>query len=216
MIRAAAAAAAPVVWANVVLPRLGLGLRGRTVANVGYAVGYRALFDGQPNWLSANGLRLGLAGAGAVVAGFGAALSVPAVRAALASSSSREPEVAAHEWISLHIPAGTVFAEETVFRGTLDPLLSANLGRGPALLVGALTFGLCHITPARAVGDPVLPTVVATTAAGLAFTLLARRAESATAPALVHLALNAGGALLTLRSTRGASDRNRPVAANMA
>ena len=98
------------------------------------------------------------------------------------------------EWVTIHIPLGTVYSEETIFRGTLDPLLDEVAGP-VGKWCGALIFGLWHIHPARAAGDSVAATLAATAVGGLIFSWLRRRTGSATAPALAHLALNAGGAL---------------------
>ncbi|MFB7877703.1 lysostaphin resistance A-like protein [Nocardia sp. NPDC056064] len=184
----------PPLWSNRVLPALELPLRGRTAANVAFAGLYSGVFDGRPNWLSASGFRWGLGGAAAVIAGYVVALSIPAVRRLPLEVAERVPETSTLEWIALHIPVGTVLAEEAVFRGTLDPLLDDELGPA-APVVGALDFGVWHVHPARAAGDPVAVTVAATTLAGLVFGWLRRRSGSATAPALLHLAINAGGAL---------------------
>ncbi|WP_336086486.1 CPBP family intramembrane glutamic endopeptidase [Nocardia sp. SSK8] len=176
------------------LPALELPIRGRTVANVVFAAGYAGVFGGRPKWLSATGFRWGIGGAALVFAGYGVALSIPALRRLPLEVAERVPETSTLEWIALHIPVGTVLAEEAVFRGTLDPLLDDALGP-VAPVAGAIDFGLWHIEPARAAGDPVAVTVAATTLAGLGFGWLRRRSGSATAPALVHLAINAGGAL---------------------
>lgn len=189
-----AALVLPVLWNNRVLPSLGLPLRGRTAANIGFAAGYTKVFRGSPNWLAPSGFRWGLASAAVVLAGYAVVLAVPSLRRLPLEIAVRAPETSTLEWIALHIPVGTVLAEEAIFRGTLDPLLAESIGP-PALALSATDFGLWHIQPATAVGDPVLPTVLATTVAGLVFGELRRRSGSATAPALLHLALNAGGAL---------------------
>ncbi|MGY0502980.1 CPBP family intramembrane glutamic endopeptidase [Nocardia sp. FBN12] len=129
-----------------------------------------------------------------VLAGYAVALAVPSLRRLPLEIAVRAPETSTLEWIALHIPVGTVLAEEAIFRGTLDPLLAASAG-ATAPAISAVDFGLWHIQPARAAQDPVLPTVLATTLAGLVFSVLRRRSGSATAPALLHLAINAGGAL---------------------
>ncbi|MEV0357059.1 CPBP family intramembrane glutamic endopeptidase [Nocardia sp. NPDC050697] len=185
--RALLAVAAPLVWHNAVLPRLALDIRGRTAANVAFATGYARVFAGEPRWGAAAGWRLGLGAAAAVLAGYGAALALPPARRALAATPDRSPGVSLPEWVGAHIPLGTVYSEELIFRGTLDPIAGTPLT--------ALTFGLWHIAPARAAGDPILPTIAVTTAAGLIFGALRRRTGSATAPALLHYALNAGGAV---------------------
>ncbi|MFD6398151.1 CPBP family intramembrane glutamic endopeptidase [Nocardia sp. NPDC060249] len=193
-LEAVAALALPLLWNNRVLPGLDLPLRGRTAANIAFATGYTKIFRGHPNWLSPSGFRWGLGSAAIVAAGYAVALSIPSLRRLPLEIAVRAPETSTLEWIGLHIPVGTVLAEEAVFRGTLDRVLAESAG-SPAPVIGALDFGLWHIQPARAAGDPVVPTVAATTLAGLVFTELRRRSGSATAPALLHLAINAGGAL---------------------
>ncbi|WP_433196187.1 lysostaphin resistance A-like protein [Nocardia sp. CA-107356] len=177
------------------LPRLNLGLRGRTAANAGFATGYALVFRGRPNWLSARGLGYGLASASMVAAGYGAAVAIPAVRDRLGTFDGRAPDVPFGEWVIVHIPIGTVYSEELIFRATLDPLLDNTFGPRSGSLIGAATFGLWHIHPARAAGDSVPASIAATAAGGLVFGLLRRRTESASAPALLHCAVNAGGAL---------------------
>jgi membrane protease YdiL (CAAX protease family) len=104
------------------------------------------------------------------------------------AAAAARPSADFAEWVLVHIPLGTVYAEEQIFRATLDPLL------GPA--IGAATFGLWHIHPARVAGDNVVVTVVATAAAGLAFDWLATRYDTVAAPALAHLAINVAGAAI--------------------
>ncbi|WP_433728385.1 lysostaphin resistance A-like protein [Nocardia sp. CA-129566] len=185
----------PLAWSNWVLPRLDLELPGRTAANAGFATGYALMFRGRPNWLSARGLGCGLAAAGVVAAGYGAAVAIPAIRDRLGGFVDRAPDVPLGEWIAVHIPIGTVYSEELVFRATLNRLLDNDFGPCRGALIGALTFGLWHIRPARAAGDSVPASIAATAAGGLVFDLLRRRTDSATAPALLHFAVNAGGAL---------------------
>ncbi|MFF0611902.1 CPBP family intramembrane glutamic endopeptidase [Nocardia tengchongensis] len=189
-----AALAIPLIWSNHLLPALRLDVRGRTAANTGYALAYTAAFGGDPNFRSRRGLRAGVVAAATVLSGYAAALAIPATRRHLARLVDRGPGVSTLEWTALHIPGGTVLTEELVYRSTLTPLLertAGELGTG----VGALVFGLSHIQPARAAADPIAGTVALTTGAGLLFDLLRRHTGSATAPALLHLALNAGGAL---------------------
>lgn len=175
------------------LPRLGSGIRGRTLANAVFATGYAAVFGGRPKWLSRRGLAWGAAAFGTVGAAYGVGLAVPGIRDRIAKVADRAPEVSTAEWVGLHIPVGTVYSEELIFRGTLDRLFD---DAGPVRRhCGAVVFGLWHIHPARSAGDSVPVTVAVTTAGGLLFSWLRRRSGSATAPALAHLALNAGGAL---------------------
>ncbi|MFD0361650.1 CPBP family intramembrane glutamic endopeptidase [Nocardia sp. GCM10030253] len=195
---------APLIWSNWLLPRLGLDMRGRTAANAGFATGYALVFDGRANWSSVRGLRYGLASASVVVAGYSAAVAIPEVRRRLRQFADRGPDVTPAEWIVVHIPIGTVYSEELIFRGTLDPLLDNTFGSRAGILLGASTFGLWHIQPARAAGDSVPATVAATALGGLVLGMLRRRTDSATAPALLHLAINAGGALAPRLAVRWA------------
>lgn len=177
------------------LPELGLSVRGRTLANAGFATVYAVAFRGAPNWFSAKGFRYGVVSSSLVAAGYVVALAIPLVRKGLHGFDDRGPEVSPAEWIAVHIPIGTVYSEEMIFRATLDPLLDNMFGSRIGSLLGALTFGLWHIHPARAAGDSVPVTMAATTAAGVAFGWLRRRTGSVTAPALLHSAINVGGAL---------------------
>ncbi|MGW5388056.1 CPBP family intramembrane glutamic endopeptidase [Nocardia sp. NPDC003963] len=196
------AVAAPLLWNNWLLPRLALDRRGRTAANMVAATGYALAFDGRPNWISGRGLRYGVACAGVVAAGCAAALLVPPVRRALGDSADRAPDVSTAEWVAVHIPLGTVYTEELIFRGTLDPLLDREFGCRVGALAGASVFGLWHIHPARAAGDNIVGTVAFTGISGLLFGALRRYTGSATAPALLHWAVNAGGAVLSRRGGR--------------
>lgn len=205
-VRVAGAVGLPLLWNNVVLPRLRLGHRGRTAANALAATGYALVFDGTPRWTSARGLSYGIGCAGIVAAGFAVASVVPPLRRALAAPRDRAPETSTVEWVAVQIPLGTVYTEELIFRATLEPLLDSEFGDRAGRLLGAAAFGLWHIHPARATGDSVPATVAFTGAAGLLFGALYRHTGSAAAPALLHWAVNAGGALVP-RLLRG----NRPM-----
>ncbi|NNH75609.1 CPBP family intramembrane metalloprotease [Nocardia uniformis] len=193
--KTAVAIALPLLWSNRVLPGLNLDMRGRTAANVAFASAYAFTFGGRPNWLSPRGRRVGITAAAVVTSGYAAALAIPGIRQRLVAVPDRAPEVTDLEWVSLHIPLGTVYSEEMIFRATLSPILDGTAGRFGKWL-SAATFGLWHIYPARAAGDSVPGAVAATAAAGLLFDELGRRTGSTTAPALLHLAVNAGGALV--------------------
>ncbi|WP_040686366.1 CPBP family intramembrane glutamic endopeptidase [Nocardia vinacea] len=207
--KTAVAVGIPLAWSNWLLPRSRLDLRGRTAANAGFATGYALVFRGRPNWLSVRGLGYGLASASVVAAGYGAAVAIPALRDRLGGFADRAPDVPLGEWVAVHIPIGTVYSEELIFRATLNPLLDNEFGPGGGVLIGAATFGLWHIYPARAAGDSVPASIAATAAGGLLFDLLRRRTDSATAPALLHFAMNAGGALAPRIAARFASVRGR-------
>ncbi|MFI7671404.1 lysostaphin resistance A-like protein [Nocardia sp. NPDC049526] len=196
-------------WSGWLLPRLRLDMRGRTAANAGFATAYALAFRGRPNWLSARGLGYGLASAGVVAAGYGAAVAIPALRDRLGGFADRAPDVSLDEWVAVHIPIGTVYSEELIFRATLNPLLDKEFGPRRGALIGAAAFGLWHIHPARAAGDSIAASIAATAAGGLLFDLLRRRTDSATAPALLHFAVNAGGALAPRIAARFASTRAR-------
>ncbi|MEU4316741.1 CPBP family intramembrane glutamic endopeptidase [Nocardia sp. NPDC024068] len=214
--RVLVAVAAPLLWSNWLLPRAGMGRRGRTVANTLAATGYTLVLGGRPNWVSGSGLRAGIGCAALVAAGYTVAAYLPPVRRVLGDSGDRAADVSTAEWVAVHIPLGTVYTEELIFRATLDPLLDTEFGSRVGTVAGAAAFGLWHIHPARAAGDSVAVTVAFTGASGLLFGALARYSGSVTAPALLHWAVNAGGALLarkTLgRAGVGSSPRHRPGA----
>ncbi|MFX0573961.1 CPBP family intramembrane glutamic endopeptidase [Nocardia nepalensis] len=195
-------------WRNWVLPRSSLDMRGRTAVNAGFATAYALTFGGRPHWLSARGLGYGLASAGVATAGYGAAVAIPAIRSRLTPYADRSPDIRLGEWVAVHIPIGTAYSEELIFRTTLDPLLDNTFGSSRGALLAAATFGLWHIQPARAAGDSVPASVAATAVGGLVFDLLRRRTDSATAAALLHFAINAGGALAPRIAARLASVRS--------
>jgi len=141
------------------------------------------------------GLRLGLATAGLVAVGVGVGSTVPRVRAAMAVSAL--PARPWH-WLAVEIPLGTVWSEETAFRGALATTAAAGFGPVGGRAVQAITFGLSHIPDARDTGAPVLGTVAVTGLAGWVFGLLAERSGSLLAPMLAHLAINEAGAVAAL------------------
>jgi membrane protease YdiL (CAAX protease family) len=145
------------------------------------------------------GLRLGAAVAGAVAAGVAAATRVPRVRAAMATR-----ELPAHpaRWLGLEIPLGTVWSEETAFRGALATVAADAFGPTAGRALQALTFGLSHIPDARSSGEPVMGTVAVTALAGWVFALLKERSGSVLAPMLAHLAINEAGAVSALAVQR--------------
>ncbi|MFF3574732.1 CPBP family intramembrane glutamic endopeptidase [Nocardia jiangxiensis] len=226
----------PLLWNNWLLPRLRLGPRGRTAANVAFATVHAAAFrtrrprderdsdSGTADCVSSmpistargdryttrrppladRGLRCGSVLFAAVCIGYCTALAIPSLRTRLSEFADRAPEVGLVEWAGVHIPFGTVYSEELIFRGTLDPLLDETF-ETYGIWLGATAFGLWHIGPARAAGEHVPTTGFATTLAGLILGGLRRRTGSVIAPALVHLAVNAGGAIAPriARRTRG-------------
>jgi membrane protease YdiL (CAAX protease family) len=169
-----------------VLPAAGLGARGRAVANASFAVAVAAVSGSNAERLglrnAASGLKWGAAAAAIPVLGSAVVAAVPALRRRVRPS---EDDLA--EWVLFRIPVGTVLTEELLFRGVLD-------AASPAL--SPVFFGLWHIRPARAAGDSVAGTVAATTVAGVVFSWLRARSGSVLAPAALHYALNASGAVL--------------------
>ncbi len=145
------------------------------------------------------GIRLGASVGGVVVAAAAAGVAVPRVRAAMAE---RDLPDRPGRWLGVEIPLGTVWSEETAFRGALAVAAGGAFSPGGGRVLQALTFGLTHIPDARATGEPVLGTVAVTGLAGWVFALLAERSGSLLAPMLVHLAINESGALAALAVQR--------------
>ena len=132
------------------------------------------------------GLRWGTGAATAVAAGYVVAVTVPALRTHFVDEV-RGGRTDFYEWIGVHIPVGTVLAEELLFRSALTALV------GP--VPQAMVFGLWHVRPAMIEGDSIAGTVVVTGLSGLVFAWLRERSGSVLAPALAHLAINVGGAV---------------------
>ena len=205
-------AAVAAVAIGAVLPAAPVGPRGRVLLAAGAGIGAVALTRASgldrhalgldPSRLRA-GLKWGAAAGGAIGACYVAALSVPAVRERFVDDE-RGRLGDFYEWIGLHIPIGTVLAEELLFRGALTALV------GP--LPQAVAFGLWHVRPAMAVGDSVVTTVVVTGLSGLGFAWLRKGSGSVLAPALAHLAINVGGAIAVRAATLGTGPEQRRAA----
>jgi membrane protease YdiL (CAAX protease family) len=144
------------------------------------------------------GLRLGLSAGSAAASGVLAATAIPGVRL---SMLGRELPAPVSTWLGLQIPLGTVWGEEAAFRGALATIAARAFGASGGRLLQAAAFGLSHIPDARATGEPVLPTVLATGSAGWIFGWLAERSGSLSAPILAHLVINeaAAAAALTIQ-----------------
>jgi membrane protease YdiL (CAAX protease family) len=158
------------------------------------------------------GLRLGLTAGSAAATAVAATTSIPAVRLSMAG---RELPVPASGWLALQIPLGTVWAEEAAFRAALAAVAERAYGATGGRLLQAVAFGLSHIADARATGEPVLATVLATGGAGWIFGWLAQRSGSLAAPMLAHLAINEAAAVAALtiqRRSRGRTMRSAPTA----
>jgi len=152
-----------------------------------------------------SGLRLGIAVASAVAGGVAVTTVVPRVRSAMGDRAL--PSRLAH-WLGVEIPLGTVWSEETAFRGALSTVAAQAFGPAGGRLLQSATFGLTHVPDARGTGEPVAGTVLATSAAGWVFALLAERSGSLLAPMLAHLAINEAGAVaaLAVQRFRGQDD----------
>jgi uncharacterized protein len=157
------------------------------------------------------GLRWGGACAAIVVAGYAAALAVPALHRFFLDTRYRLALRPAFGAAFLSVPLGTVVFEEVAFRGVLWALVEDRAGAAWATAVTALLFGLWHVLPAldlartnNAVAGSgrramlavaVVGTVAFTAAAGVLFGELRRRSGSLLAPMLLHWATNAAGVL---------------------
>jgi membrane protease YdiL (CAAX protease family) len=149
------------------------------------------------------GLRLGLVAGAVAGTTVLTATSVPAVRLSMAE---RELPAPASTWLAVQIPLGTVWGEEAAFRAALAAVAGRAYGGCGGRVLQAAAFGLSHIADARATGEPVLATVLATGGAGWIFGWLVERSGSLSAAMLTHLAINesaAAAALIVQRRTRG-------------
>jgi membrane protease YdiL (CAAX protease family) len=147
-----------------------------------------------------SGLRFGGAAAAVVAGGVAATTVLPRVHAAMLV---RELPVGAVRWLAFDIPLGTVWTEETIFRGMLQTLATRATGPAGGRLLQAVAFGLWHIPDARKTGEPIVGTVLVTGLAGWVFGWLAERSGSVLAPVLAHLAVNEAGAVAALVVQRG-------------
>lgn len=179
-------------WSTVVVPALSLPPRSRAMVNAafGISVAVASGLDASELGLSRrrSGLKWGLAAAAAPILGSLVVAAVPVL-----AERVRPSDENLAEWTLFRIPFGTVVCEELVFRGVFD---AVSPGLSP------IFFGLWHIHPARAAQDSVLGTVAGTTAAGVLFSWLRYRSGSVLAPAMLHYAVNASGAVLAVVSAR--------------
>jgi uncharacterized protein len=194
--RALALAAGLVMWNGLVDPRVPARWRPlvRMVLGSALMLGTGARPGLRPPALW-SGLRLGTAAATAVTAGVAATSAVPVVRTEMRRKDLPEGPV---RWLALRIPLGTVWPEEAAFRAALSKVGADAFGPSGGQMLQATAFGLSHIADARAAGQPVIPTVLVTGAAGWVFGWLAQRSASLAAPILAHLAINEAGALAAL------------------
>jgi membrane protease YdiL (CAAX protease family) len=148
------------------------------------------------------GLRLGLTTGAVAATAVAATTSVPLVRLSMAGRQLPRP---AASWLLWQIPLDTVWAEEAGFRAALAAATRV-FGDRRGRLAQAAAFGLSHIPDARASGEPVAPTVLATAFAGWVFGWLAERSGSLAAPMLAHLAINETAAVAALALQRRSAD----------
>ncbi|WP_216637615.1 Rv0804 family intramembrane glutamic endopeptidase [Mycobacterium asiaticum] len=198
-LRALALAAGLVGW-SLVGPRLPAGWRTPVQAGLGgtLALLTRAPLGLRPPALWA-GLRWGSAVAAVVAAAIAATTPIPIVRG---SMDSRELPPSVPNWLGVHIPIGTVWAEEVAFRGALSTAATEAFGVTGGRALQSAAFGLSHIADARATGQPVVPVVLVTGVAGWLFGWLAARCGSLAAPILAHLAINESGAVAAVAVQR--------------
>ncbi|MDH6676628.1 membrane protease YdiL (CAAX protease family) [Rhodococcus sp. LBL1] len=203
-VAAAVSSAALVAWNNAVQPALRLSSRSRATAGtllavgatgVGLASGLRREELGLTNFRA--GLVWGSAAAAVPVVGYAVALAMPSLHRRFAVPDEVRHDFA--EWVAAHIPFGTVITEELLFRGVLTALTERAWSAPAATMVRAAAFGLWHVHPAHVANDSVPGTVAFTALASLVFDWLRARSGSVLAPALLHLAVNVGGALLLRR-----------------
>ncbi|TXG92278.1 CPBP family intramembrane metalloprotease [Rhodococcus rhodnii] len=209
-LRAALALAAGAVgWNNLVVPSLGPGPRGRTAINAATAGavvaawrlrGHGATDLGLAREQVRSGLTRGAAVAAVPIAAYATMLSVPPLRRRLARTDRNDVA----EWLLVHIPLGTVLVEELVFRGALHAS-SRALPPAAGIALHAAAFGLWHARGAHRAGESVVGTVAFTGASAVVFDVLRRRTGSVLAPALLHLAVNVGGAGAALWAGRAAA-----------
>ncbi|OBI83413.1 abortive phage infection protein [Mycobacterium asiaticum] len=178
----------PAAWRTPVQAGLGGGLALLTRAPLGL----------RPPELWA-GLRWGSAAAAVVSATIAATTPIPIVRG---SMDSRELPPSVPSWLGVHIPIGTVWAEEVAFRGALSAVGTEAFGVAGGQVLQSAAFGLSHIADARATGQPAVPVVLVTGVAGWLFGRLAGRCGSLAAPILAHLAINESGAVAAVAVQR--------------
>ncbi|WP_246398215.1 Rv0804 family intramembrane glutamic endopeptidase [Mycobacterium vicinigordonae] len=198
-LRALALAAGLVGWSFVV-PRVPATWRTPVQAVAGglLALMARAPLGLRPPQLWA-GLRSGSLAAAVASVAIGTATPVPAVRLSMAA---RELPPSVRGWLGLHIPVGTVWAEEAAFRAALGVTAARAFGDVGGRLLQASAFGLSHVADARAAGQPAVPVAAVTALAGWVFGWLADRSGSLAAPILAHLAVNESGAVAAVAVQR--------------
>ena len=146
-----------------------------------------------------SGLRWGASAAAPVVFAVAVGTAIPAVREGMAVQKLPTP---VSHWLLVRIPVGTVWSEEVAYRASLSILAARVFGIPAGRVFAAAAFGLSHVPDARATGQPVILTVLATGTAGWIFAWLFGRSTSVAAPMLAHLAVNEAGAVAALAVQR--------------
>lgn len=146
-----------------------------------------------------SGLRWGASAAAPVMLAVAVGTSIPAVREGMAVQKLPTP---VSHWLLVRIPVGTVWSEEVAYRASLSILAAHVFGKSAGRVFAAAAFGLSHVPDARATGQPVILTVLATGTAGWIFGWLFGRSTSVAAPMLAHLAVNEAGAVAALAVQR--------------
>lgn len=204
-LRLPAAAAGLVAWKTGLLPRLGLGVRGRVIANASIGVGAVVLARargygweelGLAREYLPRGLRTGAVAAGLALGGYGLATAIPLFRRHLSEvvTDLRLPEIT--EWALVHVPLGTVVAEELAFRSVLHAVAKDKLSPPAESTLQAVAFGMWHAYPAPHENRLQPGVVLATGIGGLLLTRLRTKSGSVLAPVLLHLAVNSGAVLV--------------------
>lgn len=108
----------------------------------------------------------------------------------------------------IRIPVGTVVFEELAFRGVLLAVLCRRLPLSAAVALNSALFGLWHIVPTLSTATAngieglarvglVTGSVLATAVGGVVFCALRVRGRHILAPAMLHVAFNDAGYLLS-------------------
>lgn len=207
-----------VAWQGWVVPRLPASSRLRTpvhlaaaatVLAVARARGHRWSDLGLDPGRVRSGLRHGGAALGACAAVYAGALLLPPGRDD-ALGLPRQGLAELLEDVALHVPVGTVLAEELLFRGVLHAEAERVLRPPAARVWTAAVFALWHLEPALAEGRrssrPLLHLAGSLVVTGLGDVVmgwLRRRSGSLLAPAGLHLGTNALGLLAAYARHRG-------------
>lgn len=155
----------------------------------------------------ANGVRVGVIGAGVVILVLIAAAAIPATLSVLADGRFVAMELprALYEML-VRIPLAVALAEEVAFRGVLLGMLIVRTTALRAIVISSLVFGLWHVLPAITALETtaglvetssagaelglVAGQVILTGLAGLAFCWLRLRGRHLSSAILVHAPLN--------------------------